>query len=649
MGANHKPHIVQQPLHHQPIRERYPTALPVQTRLSGEGNEEEMPLSFLCVNLVYGRWFTLLVQSSKNRPHTTMLDHLPVRWLLPTVLPLLRVLLLAILRGAHQGSYPAPTTLLHHYDFVIAGGEPPPESIVPGLSRVFYFPSESTWDYFLHPQRHGLRNYRNRGRVLGGSSAINGMLYVRGNRRDYDHWAALGNRGWDYDSVLPYFRKAEGYRGPLSPSTESYHGREGPLPVTPDEENDGFTSAFLKAGEQLGYSVIDPSGPEQIDRFCLLFSHYFPLSLSLCLSITPLTPNTSPSLLKLKSLKFKVIFNQEKRAVGVKYLYKGEVRKVSVKREVVMSAGALASPKLLMLSGVGHRDHLNSHGVKVVVDLPGVGQNLQDHVCLYGLTWTLPPGSPTGVLNVASPKMVSDYIHHRTGSYSTPLSDFGHAWALVNGAGHDPYWPDIQLFMASNGLAQEGILASVALGLDTKKYLQHYSSLFGRPGMTIMPYLTRPLSRGSITLASRDPLQPMIIDPNYLSHPDDVTTLVNGIKLAVQLSKTPAMASTLGAKLYAKPLQECAGKVFGSDKYWRCYVLHMATTFYHFAGTCRMGPASDPYSVVDDELKLRGVAGVRVVDASVMPVVVSGNPMAAIIMIAERAADVIKQDWTSAR
>ncbi|XP_071522892.1 LOW QUALITY PROTEIN: glucose dehydrogenase [FAD, quinone]-like [Panulirus ornatus] len=512
-----------------------------------------------------------------------MLETLPVRWLLPTVLPLLRLLLVAVLRGADQGNYSPPAVLQNTYDFVIVGGgtagcvlaarlsevsdwkvllleagsAPPPESLVPGLSRVFYFPSGATWDYRLHPQQHALRNFVNRsspvpqGRVLGGSSAINGMLYVRGNRRDFDHWAALGNPGWDYDSVLPYFRKAEDYRGGPLPATESFHGHGGPLPVTPKNDKQLFTNSFLEAGQYLGFSVLDPSGPEQIGFAPTDYTtkngerwHTARAYLNQAASRSNLHIVTGATVLK-------VIFNKDKRAVGVQYKLGRKVREVSARREVVLSAGALSSPKLLMLSGVGPSYHLHHHGVKVLVDLAGVGQNLHDHTCLYGLTWNLQEGTTSTVLNAVNPKVVSDYVHYRKGPYATPLGEFGHAWARVHGD-EDPYWPDVQLYMVSSGLAQEGLLAAAALGLDTKMFLQHYGPLFGRPGMTIMPYLTRPKSRGAITLRSRDPLDPMVIDPNYLSHPDDVTTLVNGIKLAVQIGKSPPFVKKLGAKLHTK-------------------------------------------------------------------------------------------------
>ncbi|MPC39652.1 Glucose dehydrogenase [FAD, quinone] [Portunus trituberculatus] len=312
-------------------------------------------------------------------------------------------------------------------------------------------------------------------------------------------------------------------------------------------------------------------------------------------------------------------------------------------------------------------------------------------MCLYGLTWTLGSHVPNTVSDIFNPKQsevfcakVNVEFFVRTviisflplaGAFTSPIGQFGHAWANVLQKG-DPEWPDVQLYMVSSGLAQEGILSSVALGIDRHKYLEQYSPLFGRSGMTIMPYLMRPKSLGSVVLKSRDPFDPPIVDPNYLSHPDDVQALVNGIKLAVEVGRTPAFVKTLGAKLYSKdhlthscvfvigpysetllrriytvfkslvePLRSCAAHQFGSDEYWRCFVKNMATTFYHFAGTCKMGPASDPFSVVDQNLRVRGVAGLRVVDASVMPVVVSGNPMAAIIMIAERAADLMKEEW----
>ncbi|ROT79762.1 putative glucose dehydrogenase [Penaeus vannamei] len=535
---------------------------------------------------------------------STDMQPLPIRLLLPTVLPMLRLMLQSMFRGDGSAFEPPPR-VYDQYDFVIvgggtagsvmaarlsevrewkvllleAGGVPTPETRVPGLSRLFYFPSAVNWNYELAPQRHGLRNYDNRsspipqGRVLGGSSSINGMLYVRGNRRDYDNWAALGNPGWDYESVLPYFKKSEDFRGPHRGETEHYHGRGGPYTVTPKEgPHLPITNAFLRAGQHLGFDVIDPSGPEQIDYI-----------------------------------------RQENRAVGVVYKHNDQIKTVYARREVILSTGALVSPKLLMLSGVGAGHQLRRHGIKVVADLPGVGQNLQDHMCLYGLTWNVDVRTPNVAFEAVNPGVIRQYASERKGLYTTPLGEFGHAWSRVSGEG-DPYWPDVQLFMVSSGLGQEGLMAAHALGLNSAKFMEYFTPQFGRPGLTMMPYLMRPKSRGAVLLRSRNPFDAPVVDPNYLSHPDDIDP---AIRWALKVGETPPFALGLGAKFYSR----CQEKPFGSDAYWRCFVLHMATTFYHFGGTCKMGPESDPYSVLDEKLRVRGVNGLRVVDGSSMPVV----------------------------
>ncbi|KAK7081082.1 hypothetical protein SK128_022645 [Halocaridina rubra] len=227
------------------------------------------------------------------------------------------------------------------------------------------------------------------------------------------------------------------------------------------------------------------------------------------------------------------------------------------------------------------------------------------------------------------------------GPFATPLGDFGHAWVSFNES--EPNWPDIQLLMVSSGLPQEGILAAVAIGLDQRKYHQYFAGLAGRQTMTMMPYLARPKSRGAIYLRSKRPLDRQVIDPKYLSHPDDIAAFLKGIGLAMNISRTSPFVKNLGTRFHARPLDDCKDRALGSREYWVCYIQHMASTFYHFAGSCKMGPATDPKSVVDEELKVRGVYGVRVIDASVMPTVVSANLMASTIMIAEKAADKIKE------
>ncbi|XP_071530904.1 glucose dehydrogenase [FAD, quinone]-like [Panulirus ornatus] len=588
---------------------------------------------------------------------------------------LVRVLMMSLLKGVGNHQYDDFAKLLPEYDFIVvgagsagsvvasrlaevpgwrvllleSGGPPPPEAQVPAYN-LFLLQSDVEWNYRSTPQRHGLRNYKNNacpyplGRAVGGSSAINWMMYVRGNRRDYDHWEALGNPGWGYGTVLKYFKKAEDYKGTRNNQTAEYHGRGGPVAVDDKRWGSPLLRAFLKAGQQLGYSVVDPNGPEQIG-----------------FSVADMTQRdgrrasvAEAYLLRAESLNnlhvisnahvTQVLFDDQKRAVGVRYEHRDKARTVLARREVVVSAGAIGSPHLLMVSGVGPAQHLQQYKIPVVADVPGVGLNFQDHPSIFGLTWTVKQGSGTSLFNLANPIHIKDFLYNRQGPLTSPFAVEGNAWNLAEEG--DPLWPELQyLFISGSPGIDSGLLITDLIGFRRDFFKEYYGSILGLDGFNIGPMLTRPKSRGSVRLKSRDPRQPPLIDPNFLSHPDDVTTFVRGVRFVLALGNASALRVDHEAKFHDQVLPGCEHEVYGSDNYWACYTRHMAQTTYHPAGTCKMAPASDPYGVVDHTLKLRGVSGVRVVDASIMPQITSGNLNAPVIMIGERAADIIKRDW----
>ncbi|KAG7154317.1 Choline dehydrogenase-like [Homarus americanus] len=593
------------------------------------------------------------------------------RWLSVLVMPLVRVLLVGVVRQAGYRSFHFTTTISPYYDFIVggsvvaarlsevnnwrvllleAGGPPTLESYVPALSLAFYLPNDLGWQYHITPQRHSHKNFVGRserllqGRMLGGSSSTSGMVYKRGSRQDYDRWAALGNPGWDYLSVLPYFKKSEDYRGPQDGDSEIFHGRGGPLTVTPTKKLSTLTKAFLRAGQQLGYNTIDANGKHQIGFATADYTILDGIRRSTAEAfLRPAT--TRPNLHIVHSATVhKVVMDQNKRAVGVQFMHKGKLMKVMALREVVLSAGTLASPKILMLSGVGPKQHLKEHRVPVLADLPGVGQNLQDHLNVAGLTWTVPPG----ILKEPDPMAYfAQYLHTRTGPFTEPLGGKTSAWVAVGDLSkEDPDWPNLQCHIITPAMFYDrGFLNPELTNMDPRKFTDYYRPLYGKQGFTMECHIMRPKSRGSLTLRSSDPQQLPVIDPNFLSHRDDLKTLVNGIKFVLAVGNTSALAHDLGAKFYDKHLPGCERETYGSDTYWECYVTHMARSYLHPVGTCKMAPDSDPYGVVDYHLRVRGVSGLRVVDASIMPALVSGNTNAPVIMIAEKAADLIKDDW----
>ncbi|XP_042237849.1 glucose dehydrogenase [FAD, quinone]-like isoform X2 [Homarus americanus] len=607
-----------------------------------------------------------------------MFTFLPTTLTVVTLLPLLRLVLVSIMRESRHADqlFTRPEAFNHYYDFIVvgagtagsvvasrlsevagwrvllleAGGTPPPETYVPGLVGLNYLRGNINWGYTTVPQKHGLKNFQDRSatiphaRVLGGGSTTNGMLYVRGNRRDFDHWAALGNPSWDYQSVLYYFKKFEDYQGHKTPEAEEYHGRGGPIGVTPEGKTGKLARAFLHGGLQLGYDVRDPNGEEQMGFATTDYTVCGGIRCSTAWAY--LRPAASrPNLHILHSATvLKILFNKNKRATGVVYRYRGQVLTARARREVIVSAGALASPKLLMLSGVGAQYHLDEHHVKVVADVPGVGQNLQDHLGVYGLAWTTKTSSPS-MDNTFTFPAVAQYVHHRKGPWTKPVGEYASAWVKTRNDG-DPYYPDVQFYLSPAVFSMDmGLFLPYIYNFDKSKYLEYTRPLFNHQGFTVNLFLLRPKSRGAVFLRSRNPLDLPIIDPNYLSHPDDLHALVNGIKVLMALGNTTSLRKQFQAKFHDKPVPGCEGEAFGSHKYWACYVQHMASSFWHPTSSCKMGPSSDPLAVVNPRLRVHRVSGLRVVDASVMPIIVSGNTNAATLMIAEKASDFIKEDW----
>ncbi|XP_076054818.1 glucose dehydrogenase [FAD, quinone]-like [Oratosquilla oratoria] len=508
-------------------------------------------------------------------------------------------------------------------------------------------------NFFTVPQKYSHFGFENkrapypRGRVVGGTSVINHMLYLRGNRRDYDRWAAAGNDGWDFQSLLHYFKKSEDFRGTRTKESDEYHGQGGPLRVESKRWGTSVGPRVLEAGKELGYDIVDSNGPSQIG--------FGVPDITAVNGIRGAVDKVylQPALkrqnlhVSIKSRATKIMFDENGQATGVQYIRDGKTKFAFAKREVIISAGAIESPQLLMLSGVGPSDHLHQHGIPVVVDLPGVGQNLQDHPILLGLSWTSRPASALNLLTFLRPSAAKDFIHQRQGPLTSPLAFEAMAWPRLNP--DDPEWPDIQvLFTSATPAIDKGILFRRILGLDEEVFRDYFGPLYGREGITMAPLLTRPLSRGSVTLSSKNPFAPPFIDPNYLSHPQDVATIVKGVRFALEVGNTRAMKN-FGVQFHDKVLSGCKNYTLGSDDYWGCFARHMATTGYHPAGTCKMAGPRDPMGVVSPRLRVRGVKGLRVADASIMPHITTSSLNAPCVMIGEKAADMIKEDWGALR
>ncbi len=471
---------------------------------------------------------------------------------------------------------------------------------------------QANWAFQTVPQAglNGRRGYQPRGKVLGGSSSVNAMIYLRGPREDYDAWAAAGNPGWGFDALLPYFKKAEHNERGADP----LHGTGGPLNVMDLRSPNRFGPVFVEAAVQAGFNRNrDFNGATQEGVGMYQVTHRNGERFSAAKAY--LTPNLArPNLTVMTEAHTTRILMEDRRAVGVEVRVKGTLTQLKATHEVLLCAGALQSPQILMLSGIGPSAHLQQHGIGVVHDLPGVGANLHDHVDVVQVVNAPQLTELFGVSLTGVARAIQGIFEWRRARSGMLTTNFAEAGGFVKSQPGEPL-PDLQLHFVIGKLVDHG-----------------RKPTFGH-GYSCHVCLLRPKSRGSVTLASGDPFAAPLIDPNFLAERDDVDRLVRGFKLMRNILRQPALAGYRGRELAASGDAQTDAQI---EQFIRGY----ADTIYHPVGTCRMGQRAT--DVVDTQLQVHGLQGLRVVDASIMPSIVGGNTNAPVIAIAEKAADLIK-------
>ncbi len=474
----------------------------------------------------------------------------------------------------------------------------------------------NNWGFSTVPQKGlgGRVGYQPRGRGLGGSSAINAMIYIRGHRWDYDHWASLGNAGWSYDDVLPYFRRSEGNSrldGPL-------HGRDGPLSVQDLRSDNACATLFLDACRHLQMREnTDFNGEEQEGVGFYQVTHKDGERCSAARAYVLPHLATRANLKAVTGARTTRILFEGGRAVGVEYRQGGETKVARARREVIVSAGALQSPQILLLSGIGPGAELARLGIPVVADRSAVGQNLQDHPdFIFG--YKTKNRDFVGVSAAGSARMIREWGRYKRERAGLLASNYAEAGGFLKTRPDLPA-PDIQLHFVI-GIVDD-----------------HARKLHPGHGYGCHVCVLRPKSRGSVALASPDPMAAPLIDPNFLDHPDDVATMVEGFKLTRRIMDAPPLAAQATRDLFTAGID--------TDQQIVDLLRRKVDTVYHPVGSCRMG--ADEASVVDPQLRVRGVEGLRVVDASIMPTLIGGNTNAPSIMIGEKAADMIRAAQTA--
>ncbi len=471
----------------------------------------------------------------------------------------------------------------------------------------------AAWGFSTVPQRHlGSRVLRyTQAKVLGGGSSINAQVYARGNACDYDGWAADGATGWSYKEVLPYFKRAEDNQR----FVDAYHARGGPLSVSVPINPLPISEAFLRAGQEYGM----PYNPDFNGARQEGVGHYQVTvrGARRCSTATAyLKPvRGRPNLTVSTSAHVTRIVVENGRAVAVEMArHRGPLEIIRAEREIIVTSGAIGSPRLLLLSGVGPADHLKSVGITPVHELPGVGENLQDHLDLYAIAECKGDFTYDGYARLHRTVWAGlQYLLFKSGPVASTLFETGGFW-YADKAAKAAHWPDIQFHL--------GLGSGIEAGVEKLE----------NAGVTLNSAFLRPRSRGTVRLASADPLVMPLIDPNYWADPHDRSMSIEGLRMAREVLRQPALEPFIMA-------ERMPGPASTNDVELADYAFRTCKTDHHPSGTCRMG--TDDMAVVDPQLRIRGLEGVRICDASVMPRITSSNTNAPTIMIAEKAADLI--------
>ena len=488
----------------------------------------------------------------------------------------------------------------------------------PDKSFLFHWPAGfakmtkgiASWGWSTVPQRH-LKNrelWYTQAKVLGGGSTINAQVYTRGNSKDYDAWAEDGCHGWSYRDVLPYFKRAEGNER----FHDVYHGNEGPLGVSAPRGALPICDAFIRAAQEYGIPYNpDFNGKRQAG------SGYFQLTQRNARRSSAASAFLRPALAR-RNLTLRTdqqvrrIVLEKGRAIGVEVEANGAATLIRARREVLVTSGAIGSPRLLMLSGIGPAEHLSSVGVAVQHDLPGVGQNLQDHLDLCALGECSGRFSYDGTEKFHRSAIAAlQYVLFKSGPVTSSLFETGAFWYASDAS---PL-PDLQFHFGQGSGIEKGIVT------------------IDKGGVTLNAAYMRPRSRGSVALASADPKAAPLIDPNYWSDPHDKEMSLNGLEIARELLSQPALKPFIAREALPGAEVKSREELFN-------YACRLAKTQHHPVGTCRMGHGE--MAVVDPELRIRGVDGLRVCDSSIMPTINSSNTNAPTIMIGEKASDMIR-------